>query len=202
MKRVIITMSFMFAMGLGSLTAGSFGFSNTAEVEPMFFEGDQVVNIGLGIGSTLYRGSHYSSGFPPLSVSYEKGFKEDFIVEDMTLGIGGYLGYASAKWEASDWGGGTYGWKYSSIILGARAAVHYPLVEKIDTYSGLMLGYNIVSSSSFGDWGGYSTSANSSAPILAWYAGGRYYFSDSMAVFGEVGYGIAYLTIGLTLKLN
>jgi hypothetical protein len=201
MKRVIITISFMLALGLGPLTANSFGFKQASDVAPVFFEGDQIVNFGLGIGSTLYRGSHYSSGMPPLSVSYEKGFKEDFIVEDMTLGIGGYLGYVSAKWETS-WGTGSYGWKYTSIIIGARAAVHYPLVEKLDTYSGLMLGYNIVTSSSFGDWGGTSTSASASAPLLAWYAGGRYYFSDSMAVFAEIGYGIAYLTLGVSLKLN
>jgi len=30
--------------------------------------------------------------------------------------------------------------------LGAKGNFHYPLVEKLDTYTGILLGYNVVSS--------------------------------------------------------
>ncbi|MBK6966075.1 MAG: hypothetical protein IPH20_19675 [Bacteroidales bacterium] len=67
-----------------------------------------------------------------------------------SIGVGAYLGYTSAKWQynyfGSDWG-----YKYSSLIIGARGTFHYPLVEKLDTYTGIMLGVNIVTDKSFGD---------------------------------------------------
>ena len=44
------------------------------------------------------------------------------------------------KYEYSGWG-----WKYSNIIIGARGNFHYPLMNKLDTYTGLLLGYNVSS---------------------------------------------------------
>ena len=168
----------------------------SADVESTFRQGDKVLNLGLGIGSTLYRGRYYSTSIPPISGSLEIGVMDDFLVEDMTLGVGGYLGFASSRYRWS--GAGTeWGWNYNYIIVGGRAAVHYPLVESLDTYTGLMLGFNIVTSSSVGTVTG---SASSGGLVYSWYAGGRYYLNDSFAIMGELGYGIAYLTLGVSLK--
>ncbi len=90
-----------------------------------------------------------------------------------------------------------YGWNYSSIIVGARAALHYQFIDMLDTYTGLMLGYNVVSSKSFGDFGGVTTSAAGSGIAYSWFLGGRYYFSDNFAGMLELGYGIAYLNLEL-----
>jgi hypothetical protein len=87
--------------------------------------------------------------------------------------------------------------------LGARGAVHYPIAEKLDTYSGLMIGPNIIISSEFGDWGDgiNNNSASSSGLIWAYYIGGRYYVKENLAIMAELGYGISYLTLGVALKL-
>ncbi len=197
MKKQLITMLVLFALGSWPLTGDSLA-SNASdnEIPPIFKEGDQIINIGLGIGSTIYRGRYYTSQVPPISVSYEMGFMDDFLVEDMTLGLGGYLGYSSAKWEYAG-----YGWKYNYFIIGGRAAAHYPLVENLDTYGGFMLGVKIVSSSSFGT-GLPGTSPSSTGLSWSGFAGGRYYFTESLAAMAEIGYGIAYLTIGVAMKLN
>jgi hypothetical protein len=64
-----------------------------------------------------------------------------------------------------------------------------------------MLGYNILNSKETGDWpSGTYYSANSSAFIWAFYVGGRYYFTDSFAAMLELGYGIAWLNIGVAFK--
>jgi hypothetical protein len=165
-----------------------------------FAQGDKVLNVGIGIGSTLYAGTGYTSKVPPVSVSLEFGFKDDFLdVQDLSLGLGGYFGYTSSKWESS-WGGGVWGWEYSSIIIGPRGTLHYPFVDNLDTYTGLMIGYNIVSSKSYGTsfLGDYSVSASG----IAWsyYLGARYYFTDNIAAMVELGYGIAYLNLGVALK--
>jgi len=171
-------------------------FSMGVNAQNVFSKGDNNLNLGIGIGSTLGGTSGYKSTTPPVSVSYERGIIDELFDDKSSLGIGAYLGYAANKYE---WIGG-YGWKYSYTIVGARGALHYQLVDKLDTYGGLMLGYNIVNSSSYGDWGGAHGSASGSDLLWSLYLGGRYYFSDNIGAFAELGYGIAYLQIGVTFK--
>lgn len=169
-------------------------FSANAQ-QSTFEKGNQVANLGIGLGNALYSGGGYSSAIPPISLSYEAGIV-DGIFDKGTIGIGGYLGYTSAKY-----GYFGYEWKYTNIIIGARGALHYPLVDKLDTYAGLMLGYDIVSvKEPAGFPGGYS--ALGSGLILPGFVGARYYFNDKFAAFGELGWGIAYLTIGVSLKIK
>lgn len=182
------------------ISALALSFSLKAQ-SPTFSQSDIVINAGFGIGTSLYSGAYYKSTLPPLSVSVEYGLKDDFITSDLTLGIGGYFGIAGSKYEQSYWGG-TYGFKYNYTVIGARAAVHYPFVDKLDTYAGLMLGYNIVSYKETGDWNsGLTTNAVGSSAAFSVYLGGRYYFSDKFAAMAEIGYGIAYLNLGVAFKL-
>ena len=189
-KQFLLTLAIVFA-----------GFALSAQ-ESMFSKGDKVLNLGIGLGSTLYSGSYYSTRIPPLSASLEYGLVEDlFDVENLALGVGGYLGFSSSQYKYT-WFGSNYGWTYTYIILGARGTLHYPLTEKLDTYTGLMIGPNIIVSSEFGDWGemDYNNSAASSRLVTAYYIGARYYFSDKFAIMGEIGYGISYLNLGIALK--
>jgi hypothetical protein len=162
--------------------------------EPTFSLGDKVVNLGIGFGTALYVGTYYKMQVPPVSASFEYGIK-DGIFEQGSIGVGGYLGYASYKWEYSDWG-----WKYSNIIIAARGTFHYPLVDKLDTYLGILLGYDIVNAKEFGTPIGYDYSATSSGLAYSGFVGGRYYFKESFAVMAELGYGITYLNVGIALK--
>lgn len=156
-----------------------------------------MVSLGVGLGGTLYTGSGYSSKMPLISLSYERCLKDNLFDEKSSLGIGGIVGYTSSKWEY-----GGYGWKYSDIVIGVRGALHYQFVNKLDTYTGLMLGYNISSAKTIGhipefDWG-YSASTGGFA--WSWYLGARYYFSNSLAGFAELGYGVSVLNLGIALK--
>jgi hypothetical protein len=85
-----------------------------------FVTGDKAVNVGLGIGSTLYSGLGYTGGLPPLSASFEYGVTE---LGPGVLGVGAYFGIASYKWEDT-YSGTTYGWKYSNTIIGVRGNYH------------------------------------------------------------------------------
>jgi hypothetical protein len=162
-----------------------------------FAAGDKVIGFGLGVGSTLYSGTGYSGRIPPLSASFEYGLQE---LGPGILGIGGYLGISSYKWETSILGS-TYGWRYSSVIIGARGGYHYSFVEQLDTYAGLLLGYNVVSAKATGDWpGGITAEASGSGVAWSLYIGGRYYFTDSFAAMLELGYGIAWLNLGVAYK--
>ena len=198
MKKSIFTLLFIALISLNPVFSGSNSATESAtEIEPMFNQGDVVINFGLGLGTTIYSGRFYSQRVPPVSISFEYGYMEDFMVEDLTLGLGGYLGFASSKYEyrALNWG-----WDYNYIILGGRGGLHYPVVEDFDTYAGVMMGVNIVSSSAFGtaDTG---RSAASSGLVFSLYAGGRYYLTEQFAFMAEIGYGIAYLNLGIAYKL-
>ena len=171
-----------------------FLFSFAKAQEPAFSLGDKVVNIGIGLGNALYTGSGYKGSIPPVSISFEKGIKDN-VLEKGTIGVGGYLGYSSYKWEYLNWG-----WKYTNIIIGARGNFHYPLVDKLDTYVGILLGYNIATSKEFGTSIGYDYSASSGGFIWSGYIGGRYFFNDSLAALVELGSGISYLTLGIAVK--
>ena len=175
------------------LVIGFFALAQLVAQEPTFVKGDKALNLGIGLGSTLYSGTYYKSQVPPVSVSLEFGIVDN-ILEKGVIGVGPYLGYSSYKYEYI-----TSGWKYSNMILGVRGNFHYPLVEKLDTYTGLLLGYNIVSSKWIGT-GTEDYSASSSGIAWSWFVGARYYFSETFAAMAELGYGIAYLNLGVALK--
>jgi len=180
---------------LAALFAFGFFLANAQVVE----KGDKVLNLGIGLGTALYSGTGYTGSVPPISGSLEVVLKDDLFDGKGALGLGGYLGYAAYKWKYS---GYDYGWKYSNIIIGPRGYLHYNFVDKLDTYAGLMIGYNIVSSKSYGSYtygGNYSASA--SGIIFSGFIGARYFFSDKVAGFVELGSGIAYLNLGVALKL-
>jgi hypothetical protein len=173
---------------------GCFTLTQLVAQESTFNKGDKVLNLGLGLGSTWYTGTYYKSQVPPVSASFEVGIVDN-ILEKGVLGVGGYLGYSSYK---SDYG--SYGWKYSNIIIGARGNFHYPLVNKLDTYIGLMIGYNVATEKGWGDYGGYNLNESWGGIRSAEFIGARYYFSDNFAAMLELGYGVTYLNIGVALK--
>jgi hypothetical protein len=172
-----------------------FSLAQLAAQESTFNKGDKVLNLGIGFGTSLYSGSYYSVQIPPVSASLEFGVADN-ILEKGYIGVGPVVGFASYKYEYSDWG-----WKYSNFLLAFRGYFHYPLVKKLDTYTGLALGYNIVSSKEFGTYPGYDYTASSSSLVWAWFVGGRYYFKESFAVYAELGYGVAYFNIGVAFKI-
>lgn len=182
---------------LATLFAFFYLFASAQEVA----KGDKILNLGVGFGTALYSGTGYNSSVPPISGSLEVVIKDDLFDGKGALGVGGYLGYASYKWKYSG-SGYDYGWKYTNLIIGPRGYLHYSLLEKLDTYAGVMIGYNIVSAKETGNSiPGYDYSASSSGVIFSGFVGARYFFNDNLAGMVELGSGIAYLNLGVALKL-
>ena len=148
-------------------------FSVAVNAQNTFNKGDKVVQAGIGLGSTFY------SSMIPLSAAFEVGIKDNLFDDKSSLGVGGSFGFAS-KW----------GW--TVLIPVVRGAVHYQFVENLDTYAGLGIGLCM--------WSGSTWHGSSSDLIVPFYLGARYYFQPKLAAFGELGHGIAYLTVGVALK--
>jgi hypothetical protein len=143
-------------------------------------------------GAGFFGGS--SSVSPALSLSYERGILP---LGPGVLGVGGIVGYQGASY---DLGGGDK-WKYTDIVVMVRGAFHYPVSEKFDAYGGLGLGVRHAgvsfSGSSFYSALG-SASGNEFASGL--FVGGRYFFTESIGAFAELGYDQTYLKVGLAAK--
>ena len=164
-----------------------FGFSWGASAqEEAFNKGDRVVQLGVGLGNYFDRPG-YKTKVPPVSGSFEVGIL-DLLDGKGAIGVGGYLAYTSFGTKGID------KFTVSDLIIGPRGTFHYQFVEKLDTYAGLMLGYDIVSYS--------HTDSNLSGSefISSFYVGARYYLADKIAVFGEFGYGIAPMEFGISYK--
>jgi hypothetical protein len=180
MKRILL-ISVLLVLAL------SISFSQIA-----YKKGDQVVNLGIGLGGFA---GVYGSGGLAITGGYENAMTEN-------VSIGGVLGYSSSTQDIY----GDYGWKYTYILIGARGAYHYDVLHNpnVDTYGGLLLGYNIVSSSATGTspyYGYTGSSASASYLEFGLFAGIRYYFNPQLAVQAELGYGLGILNIGVAYKL-
>ncbi len=182
MKRILLLS--VLVIFIASLSFGQMAYK----------KGDNVVNLGIGIGG--FAGA-YGSGGIAITGGYEYGFHEN-------ISLGGIVGYSSSSDDVF----AGYGWDYTYILIGARGAYHIDLLHdpKIDTYGGILLGYNIVSSSATGTlptyggytWGTYSASASYLAYGI--FIGGRYYFNTNLAVQAELGYGLGILNVGIAYK--
>jgi hypothetical protein len=189
-KTKIIVLSLLLALFLPFATLNA----------QIFDKGDMVLSFGLGLGSTYVGGwnSYYKTSVPPIFVAGDYCLRED--LGPGNLGVGGILAYSAYKY-AYNFGAYDYGWKYSTFIIGARGTYHFvDLVDKLDLYGGVVLGAKIVSNKAYGDNAGSNYSVNGSGAVYDLFAGARYYFSDNLAVMGELGYGIAWLKIGVSLK--
>jgi len=187
MKKVVIT-----------LFAAILAFNLSAQENEIFSKGDKVLNVGIGFGGGYYSG--YSSGYsktPFLSASFDVGVFDGFL-DKATVGIGGYVGFSSAKWES----GFNYGWKETNLVIGPRGTFNYQFIDKLDTYAGILLAYHNVNWKETGNWAGYGTyDSNSSGVYFSGFVGARYYLTENIAGMLELGSGgLSLATIGVAVK--
>ncbi len=166
-----------------------------------FEVGNDVIGLGIGLGSTY--GYTTSSSSPALSAQYEHGIWN--IAGPGVISLGGFLGYKSYSYDGIA-PGYTFSQKWSYTIIGLRSAYHYNGFQgsKFDPYGGLMLSYDIVSASYTSSDHTYDylyRGAYGSTFRITLFLGGRYYFSENWAAFGELGFGNAILSLGLAYKL-
>ena len=161
-----------------------FGFSYGAFAqEEVINQGNMIINAGIGAGSWI---SHkdYSMKLFPVVGSFE------YCVADLfdsrgAIGIGGYAAYAFFGSNDKN-----LSLNINNLILGARGLFHYEFVNNLDTYAGLALGFNITTYPNTNiDFKG--------KPYLGGFIGARYFITNNIGVFGELGYGISPLEVGV-----
>ncbi len=163
-----------------------------------YSKGDNILSVGIGIGSN-YFGSGYSASIPVNpTVSFEHGFTD-------AISAGVTVSYASSKYKYG-YLGDNYSLKESATYIGVRGAYHFNKLLKLDNtkfdvYGGLGLGYVVVSVSSSANGQTYSSGNVGSGVGYALFVGGRYYFSPRIGVYAELGYAsLSVLNAGVSFK--
>ena len=154
-----------------------------------FEYGDKVLNLGLGISGNYFADSNVSLVVPPISVSYEYAFTHNLGVGN--FGVGVYAGMLSVE--------DVVGYVYTSYLFGLRGNYHFYKTDKIDTYGGLFMGASVVDSNEPITY--LNVYNPKSGVVVDGFLGLRYYLNQNMAVFSEIGFGISYLTVGISYKL-
>ena len=144
-----------------------------------FGDGTSVIEAGVGFGGTFGM---------PIALGFEYGISEK-------IGIGLTAAYAS-KTEAFAGFGDV---KYTYMLVGLKGNYHFYTTDVIDVYGGIILGYNSAKATYPQNMGLFQPSVASGA-VYGGQIGGRYYFTDSIGAFAELGYGIANFNVGLVFK--
>ncbi|MCC6384574.1 MAG: hypothetical protein LC117_02815 [Bacteroidia bacterium] len=164
--------------------------------------GMNIINGGIGLGGR-FGGFTYGSQTPGLSLNYERMLWEAGDVGLISLGA--YAGIKSYKNSGTYYSSYTYSQKWNYTIIGIRSAFHYTALEndQFDLYGGILLSYNMLSYKYEDNdpYSNYNINNNyGSAAGLTAFAGGRYFFTSNIGLFAEAGYGVSYLTIGVSFK--
>jgi hypothetical protein len=170
MKKILLLVAFSTILAIQS--------------QAQYDKGDFLLNVGVGAG-------YYYAGGVPLIVSAE------WFVTDK-ISVGPYLGYTrwNNRWTA-------YDYRYTFIDIGARGSYHFSELfginnENMDVYGGVLLGFT--ASSYTGPNSTFYNDVYDNRVTIGPFAGFRYFFAPKVAGYGELGYGISPLAIGLTFK--
>src|SRR5690606_5552263 len=158
-----------------------------------FKNGTTTLNAGIGLGTGL---GGDGSARPAVSIAVDHGLWE--VGGPGTISLGGYFGNTGYKYS-----GDGYHAKWNYVIIGARGAYHYnglTKVPELDLYGGLLLSYNVVKYSSHLDDRSFRQNYRSGVGITG-LAGAPCLFADTLGAYGELGYGVSILNLGVTFKL-
>ena len=118
-----------------------------------------------------------------------------YFADKGTIGAGVYAG-AGTYLLHSSWYANHY-----RAMAGVRGTFHYPIIDKLDTYAGIGLGLEYWSYKYASSYWGYDDYSYNDIDLDAgFFIGARYPLTEKFTVFGELGYGIGYLTAGISFK--
>ncbi|MGZ4035816.1 MAG: hypothetical protein ACXVPU_04900 [Bacteroidia bacterium] len=181
--------------------------------EKCFDDATHIINLGFGFGSlshqAIYSGVGYDHGITPaFSLSYEQPWPKK--LGPGYLGVGAYVGYQHEHFDYD------YNYYYSNnyyyhhswnyYMVAARAAYHWDVLnsKNAEVYAGVIIGARFQTenyqTNDPNNNDPYSYHESVAYPAYSVFAGARWYFVKKVALFGEVGYGISYLTGGVSFK--
>jgi hypothetical protein len=116
-----------------------------------------------------------------------------------TISVGGLLGYRNFHYT---YPGTSYKASFDHLVVLGRGAYHYNFTtdSRLDTYAGVSLGLRYVGyKNTLPDGTGTDRNEYGGAELAAGiFAGARYYLTDNLGAFAELGYDMSYLKVGIS----
>lgn len=149
-------------------------------------EGRVYLNGGAGWPSIIDYSTfeNLESEFPPVS------FSAEYAISDI-YSIGGYFGYTQATDRSFD---------YTFYVVGAKGSQHFVFDENWDVYFSAMLGAYVATAEERSNSIGSVEEQEGPWPYYAGTFGARYFPSDNVGLWAEVGWNVAFLNGGVCLK--
>jgi hypothetical protein len=170
-----------------ALSLTTFNFEASAQT---FRKGNLLVNAGLGFG-------YFNNSLPgraglPVGATVNVEYS---IMDE--IAVGGYVAFTRGSYDYYDYNNNINDERYywNSVDVGIRGSFHFAELlrvreKKFDPYAGVMLGF-----------------ANRSADYLGhtWvrpgvFVGARYFFNPNFGAYGEAGYNVHPITLGLSFR--
>lgn len=181
-------------LSLGLLVASLMTSSIQLKAQGAVNKGNIVINAGIGVFSPYSYGYLGNNGIvlPAFQVSGEYIVAD---IEKVGIGVGGSLGFQRAYYNNNN-----YRWRSNNLFMGIRATAHFGNLlnwKKGDLYAGLQFGPRIRFDSDNSN-NSYKTNFYT---YYSYLVGARYFIKPNFGLFAEIGYDIAYLKAGISLKL-
>jgi len=142
------------------------------------------INGGIGLGPA----GGYSRGIPPISASVDVK-----LPIDMPVTLGAIVIYSTYR-TSYPYYNPIYDVTYTNLGFGARGMWHFNFLENLDTYAGLTMGW-VVQNSSRNEYPAQSFF------LIGVNIGARYFFTNNIGAFLELGYsGLQWGSLGVTFK--
>ena len=175
-----------------ALTAFTFVFTHhSLNAQTPMTKGLNVAQIGVGLGG--WTTGYTTSETPVIVLTYEKGIKDNFGAGN--LSIGGSIGYKSGRIGGFDFAASDWNYTYMAFVGRASWHPHFVRSEKLDLYTGMSLGYYLITSDYESVYGDFDFSTG--GVELGIHIGGRYNFSEQFGAFAELGFGLGVLNVGV-----
>ena len=169
MKKILMILLVLAVVG-----GTAFAFDAKSHPEPMQ-KGSFMISPTFGIGTYYYAGATLA-----FTAAFDYALPINF-----GLTVGGEVGFAMTTY--SGWGYG-YTYKPFAIPIMAKVAWHPNFeVKGLDPYVTLKMGFAIGILGCTKKYGSYEAKA-ASGFAMGWDVGCRYFFNNSIGVFGELGF--------------
>jgi hypothetical protein len=174
---------------LAVLIAGSVSALDWESYPDAVKPGNWVINAGIGFGTPLAG----SVTIPPLTVIV------DYMLPlgGLPFSVGGQFGFTASEWKFPG-----YSYEYTGLVFAGRFGYHpnFELGIPLDLYAVLSLGFYSYGGKYKGT-GGSTSVVDYSTFLWGIDIGGRWFFTDTIGAFLEVGYNrFAYVTGGISFK--
>ena len=171
-----------------------------------YHQGRFSLSAGVGLLPAYMKDKSVNNSIP---VNFRAGFR----ISKM-FSMNAFAGFASATTETRSFGDGFATYLVNkSMAIGIRGQMNKEVSNRMNIYGGVMLGYHFANINEYlaGSQLPYERNLDAPTPydpnapegklLYAAYVGTSYFFTKSIGIFGELGYGISLLNMGFTFKI-